>query len=75
MRKNTWNTYGITGYTHQVGTDPRATGGVHLHQIRLGKVGWVARTVDSNGRYTSAGPASPVSREEGEALYQRAKNR
>lgn len=72
LRKSTWNTYRITGYTHQVGDDARATGGVHLHQIRRAKSAWHRRTVDSNGRYRSAGPAVVVSDADGEAMYKQA---
>jgi hypothetical protein len=73
--KSTWNTYRITGYTHQVGTDPRATGGVHLHQVRRGTSGWQTRIVDSNGRYQSAGPVASLSTIRGESLFAMAKQR
>ena len=69
MKKSNWNTYKITGFTHQVGTDPRATGGVHLHQVRKHKTGWQRRTVDSNGRYTSAGMVETLSPAEGNAKF------
>ena len=72
MRKTTWNTYWVNGYTHQVGTDQRATGGVHLHQVKRTGDCWLRRTVDSNGRYWSAGQASPISDEEGEAAFESA---
>jgi hypothetical protein len=72
LRKSVWNTYRITGYTHQVGDDARATGGVHLHQVRRSRRGWQRRTVDSNGRYTSPGPVAPLADAEGEALYRQA---
>ena len=69
LSRRAWNTYGISGYTHQVGHDCRATGGVHLHQVRLGRAGWQRRTVDSTGRYESAGPVTPVNDADGEALF------
>lgn len=72
MRKNQWNTFRITGYTYQNGDDPRAAGGVHLHQIKRGKASWLQRKVDSNGRYHSAGPDEPISEIEGEAAYETA---
>ena len=69
-RRETWSTYRITGYTHQVGDDARATGGVHLHQVRRTRAGyWQRRTVDANGRWESPGPVSPLSDADGEACY------
>jgi len=67
--KRTWTTYRATGYTHQVGRDPRATGGVHLHQVRRMTAGWQRRTVDSNGRYESPGTVESIEPEEGERLW------
>ena len=55
-----WKTYRTTGYTHQVGDDPRATGGVHLHQIRKAGSGYQVRIVESNGRFTSTTKAMPA---------------
>jgi hypothetical protein len=75
MTATKWNTYAVRGYTFQAGTDPRATGGVHLHQVRKGKSGWMTRVVDSNGPYQSAGKATPVSAADGEAMYQTFKSR
>jgi alkylated DNA nucleotide flippase Atl1 len=72
LRRGTWNTYRITGYTYQAGTDARATGGVHLHEVRRGRAGWQKRVVDSNGNYSSAGEAEPISDAEGEAAFQTA---
>lgn len=71
-RKNAWNTYAVRGYTHQVGTDHRACGGAHLHQVKRLPSTWAVRVVDSNGRFRSAGPARPVSAAEGECLFERA---
>jgi hypothetical protein len=68
LNRRNWNTYRITGYTYQVGDDARATGGVHLHQVRLTRAGyWQTRVVDSNGRFQSAGKVTSVSATEGEA--------
>jgi hypothetical protein len=75
LNRGAWNTYAVYGYTHQVGTDGRATGGVHLHQVRRGRAGWQVRTVDSNGRFQSAGPVSPVTDAEGEAHFETARTR
>lgn len=70
MTRTTWTTYRITSGTHQVGTDVRATGGVHLHQVRRTRNGyWHTRIVDSNGRYESPGPARAITITEGEARY------
>jgi hypothetical protein len=74
MKRNTWNTYKITGYTHQVGTDPRATGGVHLHQVRKATSSWQVRIVDSTGKFKSPGPVSPIGSDAGEALFQAARS-
>lgn len=71
-----WNTYRITGYTHQVGDDARATGGVHLHQVRCTRAGnWQTRTVDSNGRFRAAGKVTPVSAADGAAKFATAESR
>lgn len=76
MNKREWNTYDITGYTHQRGTDQRATGAVHLHQVKQTVSGnWQRRAVDSNGRFKSAGPVQKLSRAEGEQLYSQAEAR
>ena len=66
MKKTTWNTYRISGYTYQVGDDPRACGGVHRHEVRCTRARvWQVRVVDSNGRYSSPGDAMEVSEAEG----------
>jgi hypothetical protein len=75
IRRGTWNTYAITGYTHQVGTDASATGGVHVHAVRRGRSGWQKRTSDSTGRFESHGPVTPIAEDEGEALFARAETR
>jgi hypothetical protein len=62
-----WHTYSLSGYTFQAGTDYRATGGVHLHQVARGQHGYYTRIVDSNGRFSSAGAARPINAHEGEA--------
>jgi hypothetical protein len=75
MRATNWNTYAVLGYTYQAGTDPRACGGVHLHQVRRVAASWKTRVVDSNGRHTSAGPAKPIPDDDGEAKFAAAKSR
>ena len=70
--KEAWNTYRITAYSHQVGIDPRATGGIHDHEVRLGPAGWQRRISDSNGSFCSAGPVTAIDDAEGEALYEEA---
>lgn len=62
-----WKTYRTTGYTTQVGDDPRATGGVHLIQIRKTGGKYYRRIVESNGRFQSATKAVPALPEEIEA--------
>ena len=74
MRPTAWNTYAVRGYTYQAGTDKRATGGVHLHQVRRGESGWMTRVVDANGPAESAGPARVVPAADGEAMYETAKS-
>ena len=69
MSRNTFTTYRITGYHTQHGEDARATGGVVMLQVRRTRSGWQRRSVDSNGRYRSAGPVEPISEAEGEALF------
>lgn len=76
MNARAWNTYAIRGYTHQAGTDSRATGGVHRLEVRrLPSGAWQRRTVDSNGRFASPGPAEPIATAEGEALFATAQAR
>lgn len=60
-----FQTYRTTGYTFQIaGSDPRSTGGVHLHQIRKAGNGYLVRIVQSNGRFSDAGPSKPATKEE-----------
>jgi len=73
MIQRAWNTYAVTGYTHQVGTDARATGGVHLWQVKRIGSKWATRIVDSNGRFTSAGPVTPLPADVGECRFEQAK--
>jgi hypothetical protein len=73
LRKDMWNTYETSGYTHQHGTDPRATGGVHCHQIKRYSYGWYCRVIDVNFCFESAGPSEHISNEEGEKLFVLAK--
>jgi hypothetical protein len=69
MRKSKWNTYKICCYTHQVGTNPMATGWVHVHSVRHTSAGWQTRISDSNGLWLSHGRVRSVSDADGEALY------
>ena len=70
MRKTTWNTYAVRGYTYDVANDQASAGGVHCHQVRRTRTGlWQTRIEQSNGRHTSYGPVTPISEEEGEALF------
>lgn len=69
IRKSNWNTYATRGYTHDVANDQASAGGVHHHQVRLGKRGWQHRICQSNGRYQSYGPVSVITDAEGEAHF------
>ncbi len=75
MKAGNWNTYAVYGYTYQAGTDPRATGGVHLHQVRRVRGEWFVRVVDSNGRHRSPGKPSSCPPTEGEQHYKAARAR
>ena len=72
IRKNAWNTYATTGYTHDVANDQASAGGVHLHQVRKGKSGWQKRICQSNGHHQSYGKVEAVSDKDGEAFFARA---
>lgn len=72
INKRTWNTYHACCYTHQVGNDPRATGGVHRYEVRLAARGWQKRISDSNGRWQSPGTVETIDDAEGSALFARA---
>ena len=77
MRKSNWNTYGIEGYSHQVGSDQRATGGIQYYQVKQDRSTkrWYKRVADGNGQFFSPGTPQPIDAEEGEALFFRAKER
>ena len=68
LRRNQWNTYRTTGYTHDVANDPRSQGGVHQYQVRKTKSGlWQKRIYQSQRalRRCRAGrthPARPKAR-------------
>lgn len=70
MQRTTWNTYKITGYTHDIAQDQRSAGGVHLHQVRRTKAGhWQRRILQSNGRHQTAGPVEEITPAEGERAF------
>lgn len=69
IRKTTWNTYATTCYTYDAANDQRSAGGVHHHQVRKAASGWQYRICQSNGRYESYGPVSPLSDADGEARF------
>jgi hypothetical protein len=73
IRKNNWNTYATRGYTYDAANDQASAGGVHHHQVRLGKAGWQTRICQSNGRHQAYGPVSAISDEDGEANFATAK--
>ena len=74
IRRDVWNIYRTTGYTHDVAQDQRSAGGVHHHEVRRTKTGWQTRICQSNGRHTAYGPTKPVSDEEGERSFTLAVN-
>jgi hypothetical protein len=73
IRKTTWNTYGVSGYTYDCANDPRSTGGVHIHQVRLGKHGWQHRICQSNGIHSAYSPVTLIDDAQGEAWFEQAK--
>ncbi len=73
MSKFKWNTYKMTGFTSQAGTDPRACGGTQKHQVRLTLTGWEHRIVDCNQGYKSASRPTIIPDVDGEAAFARAK--
>lgn len=73
MKNTTWNTFKITGYAHDVAQCQRSAGGIHDHQVRKAKSGWQKRIRQANGRHESFGPVSPVTDQEGTALFETAK--
>lgn len=74
MRRTTWNTYAVSGYTYDVANDQASAGGVHVHEVRKGRAGWQKRICQSNGRHEAYGPVTPIDDAEGEALYATAQN-
>jgi len=74
VRATTWNTYRMTGYTHDVANDQASAGGVHYHEIRRSDSGgWQYRVCQSNGRHSAYGPVEVISDEDGEARFEAAK--
>lgn len=73
IRATTWNTYRVTGYTHDVANDQASAGGVHLHQVRKSNSGWQYRVCQSNGSHRAYGPVDVISDEDGEAKFEMAK--
>jgi hypothetical protein len=69
MNKRAWNTYRTTCYTHDVAQDQASAGGVHLHQVRLGRAGWQHRIEQSNGWHSAYGQVTAISDAEGEAHF------
>ena len=59
-----YTTYRVTGYTHQVGTDPRAIGAIHKHQVRKAGKSILYRIVESNGKFQSATTGIPATAEQ-----------
>jgi len=72
MRRDRWNTYATRGYTFDAAQDQRSAGGVHLHQVRLGREGWQTRIKQTNGKHSAHSDVQPVDDATGEARYQTA---
>ncbi|MCK6475284.1 MAG: hypothetical protein L6Q35_00460 [Phycisphaerales bacterium] len=66
-----------SGFTHQNGDDPRASGGVTYTELAVsGEPGvWLRRRTDANGMHTSSGRAERVDRATAEQLLQAAESR
>jgi hypothetical protein len=73
IRKTTWNTYGVSGYIYDCANDQRSAGGVHIHQVRLGRHGWQHRICQSNGGRKAYSPVTPIDDATGEARFEQAK--
>jgi hypothetical protein len=73
IKKTTWNSYDHTGYTYDCANDQRSAGGIHIHQVRLGKHGWQHRICQSNGSHTAYSPVTPIDDEQGETWFEQAK--
>lgn len=75
MKKSTWNTYCVTGYTTNVANDQASAGGVVYAQVRKGPAGWQKRLCRANGAHRAYGAYEAISDAEGEAFFERAKTR
>jgi len=73
MKMQEWNTYRTTGYTHDVANDQKSAGGVHHYQVRKLNSGWQKRICQTNGSHCSFGPVEPISKEDGIAYFETAK--
>jgi hypothetical protein len=71
IRKSTWNSYWVTGYTYDVANDQQSAGGVHIHQIRKIKNKWQKRIVQSNGKFRAISQIEDLDEKEGLALFAR----
>lgn len=69
MKKTTWTTYGISGFTCDVANDQASAGGVHIHQVRKTKAGWQYRVKQANGRHEACSAVEPISEADGEARF------
>ncbi len=74
MNSNKWNTWKTVGYSYDVAQDQASAGGVHHHQIKLGKAGWMSRICQSNGNHESHGPVVPIPAALGEAHFEQAQS-
>jgi hypothetical protein len=74
LRKSSWNTYRVCGYTYDVANDQASAGGVHLKQVRLNKGEWQYRICQSNGNHTSYSETEVISIEDGLQKFEQAKS-
>jgi len=73
MDRSKWTTYATTGYDRDVANDHRSQGGVHHHQVRLGRDGrWQYRILQSNGRHEAASAVEILEYVDGLGRWRRA---
>lgn len=73
IRKTTWNTYRVAGYTYNVSNDQASAGGIHIYQIRKTNLGWQYRICQSNGQHQSYSEVLSISDADGENKFEMAK--
>lgn len=69
IRKTTWNTYRLTGFSHDVANDQASAGGVHLLQVRCHRGFWQHRVCQSNGIHQAYSQVEVIDDADGEAKF------